>query len=205
MTVFWCELVDGGCGRRGRGELNVVYTDSGSPCVWTDTPNYSFFSPFLFFFYSILLYLALILFLLPFRDLFSLFSLRSIFHFLSRIKLTKLINVTWLFVSAGNIIGNFTFTLYIIIFSFDHLRSLVVRDPDYRSRDSGFDSRRYQIFWEVVGLERGPLSLVRITEELIERKSSGSVSRKPILTAISLTMRHTVSAKVGINFADMRR
>jgi hypothetical protein len=24
---------------------------------------------------------------------------------------------------------------------------------------SGFDSRRYQIFWEVVGLERGPLSL----------------------------------------------
>jgi hypothetical protein len=31
-----------------------------------------------------------------------------------------------------------------------------------------------QIFWEVVGLERGPLSLVRIIEELLERKSSGS-------------------------------
>jgi hypothetical protein len=29
---------------------------------------------------------------------------------------------------------------------------------------SGFDSRRYQIFREVVGLERGPLSLVRIIE-----------------------------------------
>jgi hypothetical protein len=27
---------------------------------------------------------------------------------------------------------------------------------------SGFDSRRNQIFWEVVGLERGPLSLVRV-------------------------------------------
>jgi hypothetical protein len=39
---------------------------------------------------------------------------------------------------------------------------------------SGFDSRRYKIFWEVVGLERGPLSLVNTTEELLERKSSVS-------------------------------
>jgi hypothetical protein len=39
---------------------------------------------------------------------------------------------------------------------------------------SGFDSRRYQIFWEVVGLERGPLSLVSTTEELLGRKSTGS-------------------------------
>jgi hypothetical protein len=39
---------------------------------------------------------------------------------------------------------------------------------------TGFDSRRYHIFWEVVGLERGPLSLVGKTEELLERKSSGS-------------------------------
>jgi hypothetical protein len=39
---------------------------------------------------------------------------------------------------------------------------------------SMFDSRHYQIFWEVVGLERGPLSLVSITEELLGRKSSGS-------------------------------
>jgi hypothetical protein len=31
---------------------------------------------------------------------------------------------------------------------------------------SGFDSRRYQISWEVVGLERAPLSLVSTTEEL---------------------------------------
>jgi hypothetical protein len=30
------------------------------------------------------------------------------------------------------------------------------------------------IFSEVVGLERRPLNLVRITEELIERESSGS-------------------------------
>jgi hypothetical protein len=42
------------------------------------------------------------------------------------------------------------------------------------SQRSGFDSWRYQIFWEVVGLERGPLSLVSTTEELLGRKSSGS-------------------------------
>jgi hypothetical protein len=44
----------------------------------------------------------------------------------------------------------------------------------YRSRGPGFDSRRYQIFWEVVGMERGAFSLVRIIEELLEWKSSGS-------------------------------
>jgi hypothetical protein len=50
----------------------------------------------------------------------------------------------------------------------------VVRVSGYRSRGPGFDSRRYQIFGEVVDLERGPLSLVRIIEELLEWKSSGS-------------------------------
>jgi hypothetical protein len=39
---------------------------------------------------------------------------------------------------------------------------------------SGFGSRRYQIFWEVVGLERGLLSLVSTTEELLGWKRSGS-------------------------------
>jgi hypothetical protein len=39
---------------------------------------------------------------------------------------------------------------------------------------SGFDSRRYQIFWKVMGLERGPLNLVSTTEELLGRRSSGS-------------------------------
>jgi hypothetical protein len=37
-----------------------------------------------------------------------------------------------------------------------------------------FDSRRYQIFCEVAGLERGPLSLMSTTEELLETKSSSS-------------------------------
>ena len=44
----------------------------------------------------------------------------------------------------------------------------VVRVSGYRCRGLGFDSRRYQIFWVVVGLERGPLSLVRSIEELLE-------------------------------------
>jgi hypothetical protein len=41
-------------------------------------------------------------------------------------------------------------------------------------RGPGVDSRRYQIFWVAVGLEQGPLSLVSISEELLERKSCGS-------------------------------
>jgi hypothetical protein len=39
---------------------------------------------------------------------------------------------------------------------------------------SGFDSRRYHIFREVVDLEWGPLRLVSTTEELLERNSSDS-------------------------------
>jgi hypothetical protein len=39
---------------------------------------------------------------------------------------------------------------------------------------SEFNYRRYQILWQVVGLERGPLSHVSTTEELLERKSSDS-------------------------------
>jgi hypothetical protein len=38
---------------------------------------------------------------------------------------------------------------------------------------SGFDSRCYKIFWEVVGLERDPLRRKSTTGELLERESSG--------------------------------
>jgi hypothetical protein len=60
----------------------------------------------------------------------------------------------------------------------DRLCGVVVTVPGYRSWGPGFDCRRYQIFWEVVGLERGPLSLVRIIERLR--------SRKPWLTAVGI-------------------
>jgi hypothetical protein len=56
----------------------------------------------------------------------------------------------------------------------DCLCGLVVTVPGYRSRGPGFYSVHYEIFWEVVGLERDPLSLVSTTEELFGRKSSGS-------------------------------
>jgi hypothetical protein len=50
----------------------------------------------------------------------------------------------------------------------DRLCGLVVGSSWLQIQRSGFDSRRYQIFWEVVGLERGPLSLMRIIEELFQ-------------------------------------
>jgi hypothetical protein len=39
---------------------------------------------------------------------------------------------------------------------------------------SGFDSWRYQFFWEVVGLERGPLGLVSGIEMLLVKKDNSS-------------------------------
>jgi hypothetical protein len=56
----------------------------------------------------------------------------------------------------------------------DRFCGLVVRVPGYKSKGPGFGSRRYQIFWEIVGLERGPLSLMMIIEGLLETKSSDS-------------------------------
>jgi hypothetical protein len=54
---------------------------------------------------------------------------------------------------------------------------------------SGFDSRRYQIFWEVVGLERGPFSFVSTIEEILGRKVAA-----PVLEA--------ENTAVGIRHAD---
>jgi hypothetical protein len=52
----------------------------------------------------------------------------------------------------------------------DHLCGLVVRVPGCKPRGSWFYSRCYQICCIVMGLEWGPLSLVKINEELLERK-----------------------------------
>jgi hypothetical protein len=91
----------------------------------------------------------------------------------------------------------------------DRLCGLVVRVPGYRSRGPRFDSRRYQIYWEVVRSGTGgPVSLVSATEELRGRESSGCSlenryygRREP-----SRLLRYTpLSSKVGTNFANMRR
>jgi hypothetical protein len=50
----------------------------------------------------------------------------------------------------------------------DRLCVLVVRVPGYSPRGLGFDSLRYQIFFQAVCLERGVLNLVRIIEEVLE-------------------------------------
>jgi hypothetical protein len=72
----------------------------------------------------------------------------------------------------------------------------------------GFDSRRYQIFWGVVGLERSPRSLVSTIEELLGINNSGSDlkiwehgRRDPLRWPRDIPL----SAKVGINFAEKRR
>jgi hypothetical protein len=60
---------------------------------------------------------------------------------------------------------------------------------------SVFDSRRYQIFWEVVGLEQGPLSPVSTTQELHERKSSSS-SLETEHTAVEICCADHVTSSI---------
>jgi hypothetical protein len=68
--------------------------------------------------------------------------------------------------------STFSFGFYSRVVFIDRLSGLVVRVPGYRSRGFEFDSRLCQIFWEVFGVKRGPLDLVRIIQGLIEKEGS---------------------------------
>jgi hypothetical protein len=81
---------------------------------------------------------------------------------------------------------------------FDTLCGLVARVIGHRSRGPEFDSRHHKTFREVVGLEQGPLSLMSITEELLEWKSRSFGSRKSRLTAVGI--RCADHPKVSNNF-----
>jgi hypothetical protein len=89
----------------------------------------------------------------------------------------------------------------------DRLCGLVVRIPGYRSRGSGSIPGATRFIYEVVDLERGPLSIMGTTEELLGRKSNGSGLEIEI-TAVGDQLRSLrktpLSAKVGTNFGDKR-
>jgi hypothetical protein len=78
----------------------------------------------------------------------------------------------------------------------DRLCGLEVRVPGYRSRGLGFHSRPYHIFWEVVGLERGPFSLVSTTEEILGRKKYYATPLYP--QKLALTSPTSGGRSVGI-------
>jgi len=71
-----------------------------------------------------------------------------------------------------------TFDIYIAKRCSDRLCGLVVRVSGYRYRGPGFDSRRYQIFWVVVGLERGPLSLNQLRSYLNKKVAAPGLENR---------------------------
>jgi hypothetical protein len=80
--------------------------------------------------------------------------------------------------------------------SIDRLCGLVVRVPGYSSRGPGFDSLRFQIFWEVVGLERDPLSLLSTMEELLWRKVAAPVWKTENIS-LGIRLDHHVAPSVS--------
>jgi hypothetical protein len=64
------------------------------------------------------------------------------------------------------------------------LTDIVVRLPGCRPRGPEFDSRRCQIFWVAVDLERGPLSTCEDKWGTIWKKSSGSGPENLRLTTV---------------------
>jgi hypothetical protein len=82
-------------------------------------------------------------------------------------------------IKTGGFGGNYSAQVYCILI--DTIRPplwSIGQSSWLQIQRSGFDLWRYQIFWEVVGLKRGPLSLVSTIEELLGRKKFRLRSRK---------------------------
>jgi hypothetical protein len=78
----------------------------------------------------------------------------------------------------------------------------VVRVLGYRSRGPEFDSRALQK--KVLGLERGPLSLVSTTEELLDRKVAAPVY-KTENTAVGICYDDHVAPSIRKSWQSLRR
>jgi hypothetical protein len=76
----------------------------------------------------------------------------------------------------------------------------VVRVPGSKPRGLGFDSRYYQIFHIAVDLEWGPLSLMRINEELLERKKQLQSRKLKLITVWDPPCDTPLSTNVGTKF-----
>jgi hypothetical protein len=70
-------------------------------------------------------------------------------------------------------------------------------------RRPGFDSRHYQKKDKLVGLERGPLSLVSTTEELLDRKVAAPVY-KTENTAIGIRHADRVASSIRKSWQSLR-
>jgi hypothetical protein len=93
---------------------------------------------------------------------------------------------------CDNLISNKTSRMFTM--ERHRLCGLVVTVSGYKSRGPRFDSRRYEIFWQVWnGVHSAALS---ITEELLECKSSGSGSRNLRLTAVGIRCADHVTPSI---------
>jgi hypothetical protein len=83
----------------------------------------------------------------------------------------------------------------------------VLRVLGYRSGGTTGFSEKKKKGKQIVGLERGPLSLVSTTEELLDRKKAAPVykTENTAVGSVTLTTWHPLSAKVVNHFADKRR
>jgi hypothetical protein len=85
----------------------------------------------------------------------------------------------------------------------DRLCGLVVRVLDYRFRGPGLHSRALRKK-KVVGLVRGPLSLVSTTEELLDRKVAAPVY-KTENTAVGIRHTDHVTPSIRKSWQSLRR